>query len=73
MTLVLLVPAWLILLGLVVGLCSAARAGDDRLAREQVQGLKLAKAEEHPQPARTQNARPSGAGRGRRSVGNVAA
>ena len=35
MTLLLIIPAWLLLMSLVAGLCMAARAGDVELRREQ--------------------------------------
>jgi hypothetical protein len=34
MTLLLIIPAWILLLGLVVGLCTAARVGDTLESRE---------------------------------------
>jgi hypothetical protein len=34
MTLLLIIPAWVLLLGLVVGLCTAARIGDTLESRE---------------------------------------
>ena len=74
MTLVLILPAWLILLALVVGLCAAARAGDGvltaELERRDSTGIAGPHAEEYiPRPA---GMRGAGA-RGRVPAGNVAA
>ena len=74
MTLVLILPAWLILLALVVGLCTAARVGDRIVVREPIgpsaTGLPGTTEEYTLAPA----PRTSSAGaRGRVPTGNVAA
>jgi hypothetical protein len=72
MTLLLIFPAWLVLLGLVVGLCTAARVGDTLESREPG----TATATTTPR-SRAEDCAPltrqAGARGGRMPAGNVAA
>jgi hypothetical protein len=71
MSLLLILPAWLVLLALVAGLCAAARIGDSAAAASE---LPPAAQERRPR-GRVAGDRhaPAGESRGRMPVGNIAA
>lgn len=68
MTLLLIIPTWIVLLGLVVGLCRAARVGDTLESREpsSVTGRHLAR-------PRAEDRAPLSRPAGRVQAGNIAA
>jgi hypothetical protein len=78
MTYVLIVPAWLIMLALVVGLCTAARVGDRPMAQDPAASdggaVTPGSQVDEPTPlSRPGGVRPVTATRGRVPAGNVAA
>ena len=68
MTLLLIIPAWILLLGLVVGLCTAARVGDTLESRDPSSAAGPA----FPRPRGEERA-PMARSAGRMQAGKIAA